>query len=223
MSGALWSLSGALIARGLGLLASMLVARMLGKEGFGELGIIQSTVGMFGIFAGFGLGMTATKIVAEYRDQDPSKAGRTIALSNLVAVGTGALMTLALLVLAPWLASRTLAAPHLSRLLRIGSGLLLLGAVTGAQTGAMAGFEAFRALALVNLLTGVLAFPLMVGGVWMGGLRGASLGLLLTGVANWAMNRKALQAEMRRAGVTPDIAGADRKLACCGLFPFRPC
>jgi len=37
---------------------------LLGTVGFGELGVIQSTVGMFGVFAGLGLGMTATKYVA---------------------------------------------------------------------------------------------------------------------------------------------------------------
>ena len=64
--GAFWSLSGAVLARGLGLLATIFVARLLGKEGFGALGLIQSTVGMFGVVAGFGMGMTATKNIAEF-------------------------------------------------------------------------------------------------------------------------------------------------------------
>jgi hypothetical protein len=51
--GAFWSLAGTFISRGLSLIASIIVARMLGKVGFGELGIIQSTMGMFGVFAGF--------------------------------------------------------------------------------------------------------------------------------------------------------------------------
>ncbi len=54
---------------------------MLGKEEFGKLGIVQSTVGMFQVFAGFGLGLTATKYVAEFRDSDPAKTGRIIGLS----------------------------------------------------------------------------------------------------------------------------------------------
>src|SRR5208283_1869288 len=42
--GTFWSLVGTVLARGLSVLASIVVARQLGKEGFGELGIIQSTV-----------------------------------------------------------------------------------------------------------------------------------------------------------------------------------
>ena len=86
--GVFWSMAGAVISRGLMLAASVLVARMLGKMGFGELGMIRSTVGMFGIFAGFGLGLTATKHVAEFRSSDPERAGRIISLSWLVAMVT---------------------------------------------------------------------------------------------------------------------------------------
>ena len=100
--GAFWSLAGAVISRGLALLSSILVARLLGKTGFGELGMIQSTVGMFGAFAGFGLGLTATKHVAEFRQKDPVKAGRILALANIIALASGGIMTVALLVMAPW-------------------------------------------------------------------------------------------------------------------------
>ena len=46
--GVFWSMVGALISRGLMLVAFVLVARMLGKIGYGELGMVQSTVGMLG-------------------------------------------------------------------------------------------------------------------------------------------------------------------------------
>jgi O-antigen/teichoic acid export membrane protein len=76
--GVFWSMAGAMISRGLMLVATVAVARLLGKTGYGELGMIQSTVGMFGVFAGFGLGLTATKHVAELRQSDPIRAGRIL-------------------------------------------------------------------------------------------------------------------------------------------------
>src|SRR5271157_1570211 len=69
--GAFWSIIGSLISRGLGMVAGILVARLLGKHDYGQLGMVQSTTGMFGIFAGFGMGLTANKHVAEFRRQDP--------------------------------------------------------------------------------------------------------------------------------------------------------
>ncbi|MDQ3920568.1 MAG: oligosaccharide flippase family protein, partial [Acidobacteriota bacterium] len=61
---------------------AVIAARCLGRKGYGELGIIQSTVGMFQVFAGFGLGLTATKYVAEFKRQNPERAGHIIAVST---------------------------------------------------------------------------------------------------------------------------------------------
>ena len=122
--GAFWSLAGATISRGLMLLSSIFVARMLGAEGFGQLGMLRSTVEMFGVFAGFGLGVTATKHVAQFRKADPLRAGRVIAMSRLVAWLAGGVMAIVLALIAPWLAVHALAAPQLGGLLRVG-GLLL--------------------------------------------------------------------------------------------------
>ena len=58
--------------------------------GMSVLGMIQSTVGGFGTFAGFGLGVTAAKHVAESRRSEPARAVRIIVLSSIVAIVTGA-------------------------------------------------------------------------------------------------------------------------------------
>jgi O-antigen/teichoic acid export membrane protein len=184
---------------------------MLGKVGFGEFGIIQSTVGMFGVFAGFGLGLTATKHVAEFRVQDPERAGRFMALSELVAVGSGGIMAVALVVCAPWLAEHTLAAPHLKGPLQVSAALLFLSALNGAQTGALSGFEAFKTTARVNVLAGLASFPLMVGGVLLAGLRGAVWGLVASMGVNWILNHFALRVEARKARVPFTLKGCARE------------
>src|SRR5205809_607488 len=85
LSASIWSLAGATGGKGLTLISSIIAARILGREGFGAFGVIQGTVGSFGIFAGLGLGLTATKYVAELRVIDPKRAGRIIALSQRIA------------------------------------------------------------------------------------------------------------------------------------------
>ena len=102
-------------SRGFLLAASVVCARFLGKEGFGALGMIQSTAGMFGVFAGLGLGLTATKYVAEFRRQDPTRAGRILALSASTAFVSGGAITVLLILLAPYLAKHVLATPQLAR------------------------------------------------------------------------------------------------------------
>jgi len=196
--GVFWSMAGAVISRSLMLAAWVLVARMLSKTGYGELGIIQSTVGMFGVFAGFGLGLTATKHVAEFRSSDPERAGRIISLSWLVAMATGGLMALGLFIFAPWLAEHTINAPHLAGVLRIGALKLFINALNGAQTGALSGFEAFKTIAYVNLFVGLISFPVLVGGAYLGGLTGAVWALAINLGINWLLNHLALRKEARR-------------------------
>jgi O-antigen/teichoic acid export membrane protein len=193
--GAFWSVAGGVLSRGSVLAASVGCARLLGTRGFGELGMIQSTAGMFGIFAGMGLGLTATKYVAEFRHKDPVRAGRILALSAAVAVISGALMTVALIVAASFLAKHTLSAPQLAGSLAIGSGLVMFGAMNGAQTGALAGLEAFQSLARVNLWAGLSTLVLVVSGAWYGGLRGAVCGLVAAIAANWLLNNLAIRRE----------------------------
>lgn len=199
--GAFWSLTGSLISRGLGMLAGIVVARILGKHAYGQLGMVQSTAGLFGVFAGFGMGLTANKHVAEFRASDPARAGRIIGLSSLVSWATGGLMTIALFILAPWLARTTLAAPEMSGLLRAGSLLLLFGGVNGAQTGALAGFEAFKTIARVNLIAGLSAFPITLAGAWLWGVAGSVWALAANLGLNCLLNFIALRQEAARCGV----------------------
>jgi O-antigen/teichoic acid export membrane protein len=199
--GVFWSMAGSVISRGLMLCATVLVARMLGKTVYGELGMIQSTVGMFGVFAGFGLGLTATKHVAEFRKNDPERAGRIIGLSGLFAIGTGGVMAFGLLILAPWLAEQTINAPHLTGVLRIGALILFINALNGAQTGALSGFEAFKTIAYVNLFVGFTSFPILVCGAYFGGLTGAVWALAINLCFNWFLNHWALRKEARRCNV----------------------
>jgi O-antigen/teichoic acid export membrane protein len=199
--GALWNVLAAVISRGMGLLSSICVARFLGKEAFGELGIIQSTVGMFGVLAGLGLGLTSTKYVAQFREKDPDRAGRIIALCSIVALLSGAAISLLLIAAAPWLAQQSLSAPHLGTLLQLSCPLLILSALNGSQTGTLAGFEAFSRIARINLLSGLLTLPLVIAGAFIGQTQGVVWALTASMAINCCLNRVAVQDEARRANI----------------------
>ena len=216
--GVFWSMAGAVISRGLMLVATVLVARMLGKTVYGELGMIQSTVGMFGVFAGFGLSLTATKHVAEFCRSDPDRAGRIIGLSGLFAMVTGGLMALGLFIFAPWLAEHTINAPHLSGVLRIGALILFINALNGAQTGALSGFEAFKTIAYVNLFVGLISFPILVCGAYFGGLAGAVWALTINLGVNWLLNHLALRKEARRYKVPFTLKNCSREMSVLWRF-----
>lgn len=199
--GVFWSITGTMISRGLMVAASVLIARLLGKTGYGELGMIRSTIEMSGVLAGFGLGVTATKFVSQFFRQDPDRAGRIIALSFISSILTGIAMTIVLLAIAPWLAIFMLNAPHLANVLRIGSPMILLSAVNGAQIGTLAGFEAFHTIARINVITGIVSFPILAFGAWADGLSGVILGQIIVLAINWWLNFCALGELYGRHGV----------------------
>ena len=201
--GALWALAGAVVSRGLTLASSVLAGRLLGTTGFGEIGMIQSTQGLFGVVAGAGLGLAATKFVAESRSTDLAKAGRCVTLATTIAVVSGMVMALLLLVLSEVMASSVLSAPHLSVELQVATGLVLFGTINGVQTGALVGFGNFRAVAILNSIRGVCLCGLLVGGIRVGGVLGGVVGLVLTEaiavVANHVALRRVLPAPAPRS------------------------
>jgi O-antigen/teichoic acid export membrane protein len=218
--GATWSLLGMGAAQGLAVLASILAARLLGKVAFGEYGMVTGTVGAFGILAGLGLGVTATKYTAEHRTADPARAGRILGLSAQLAAISGGFVSIAVFLLAPWLADRTLNAPHLAGELRLGCILLFLNALDGMQVGALAGLEAFKATAHVSLIRGLLTFPLLLAGVWFFGLFGAVAASVLLGTVGWALNQRALRRECAKAGILIDYRAVREDLPILWRFSF---
>jgi O-antigen/teichoic acid export membrane protein len=204
--GAFWSVVGAVVSRAMGLAASVLLARLLGRTPFGELGTIQSTVGLFGIFAGLGLGITATKYVAELREIEKDRCGRVIGFSLSTAVAGGAVAGLGLVLFGKWLAVHTLAAPHLANALRCGAGLVVFNTVQGAYLGALSGFEAFRQSAWVNFFTGILGAPLVVFGGLLAGVEGAVWGMVLQALVGCILGHIALAKELEGACVRLSFA-----------------
>jgi O-antigen/teichoic acid export membrane protein len=204
--GTFWMLMGAVISRMLGLLTSILLARILGKIAFGELSIIQSTTGLFGAFAGLGIGITATKYVAEFRESKPVRCGRVIGFSLSAALAGGSLAGLGLFLFGGWLATRTLAAPQLAPLLRASTGLVVFGALQGAYLGAMSGFEAFKQVSRVNWISSLVGVPLAVAGTVLAGLEGAVWAMILQAALGCALGHWALARETRKAKIQISFA-----------------
>lgn len=213
--GAFWALVGAVVSRGLTLASSVVAGRLLGTTGFGEIGMIQSTQGLFGIVAGAGLGLAATKFVAEFRSTDPAKTGRCATLATTIALVSGSVMALVLLACSGVMASSVLRAPHLTAELQVATGLVLFGTINGVQTGALVGFGDFRTLAVLSSIRGASLCGLLIAGIAVGGVLGGVVGLVLTEAIAVLANQVAL----RRILPAP-VTWRDRRAAWSELVPM---
>src|SRR5262249_53495765 len=116
--GTFWTLLGTLVAQGASLVSSIIAARLLGPAGYGELGMVRSTMLLLSIPAGTGLGIVASKYVAQYRDVDPARAGRLIGLLLALATFLSVLVMLLCLATTGPLANAALKAGQLEMPLR---------------------------------------------------------------------------------------------------------
>ncbi|MBY0508267.1 MAG: oligosaccharide flippase family protein [Bryobacteraceae bacterium] len=215
---AAWSFLAAAIGRGSNLAAVVICARVLSQEEFGQVALIQSTVGMFGPLAGLGLATTTTKFLAEYRDTDPARAGRILALSLAAAGAAGLLLTGVLILLAPALATYGFAASNLSSQLIQASGLLAFGVFEAVQTGVLTGLEAFPRLARLSVWNGLLSIPSVSFLAYFYGASGAIAGLTLAVILSCLLNAVVLRAECRKWGIRPTFTGANAERGM--LFAF---
>ena len=186
--GSVWAFSGSIISKSLMLLSTIIIARLLGKTNFGQFGIIQSTISMFTLFASFGLGITATKYIAELRDSDPLQAGNIIASTNMFAGLLGFSFTVLLLIFAPFIAMKIINAPYLVGEIRVGGLILFFSAMNGAQSGALAGFEDFKSIAKINIWTTLIYLPIQALTTYCWGLTGVIIGLGIFSFVQWTFN-----------------------------------
>lgn len=204
VAGGAWNLLGNAAPQALGFGAQIVISRMLGKASFGQLGVIYGTLITCGTFAGLGLSLTATKHVAEFRRTNSPRAARIILLTSLITWAVAGVITMAVAAAAPWVARVILKDPTLVLPLRVGCPLILLTALSALQLGVLAGFEAFRAVAGLNIAMGVCSAPILLAGAWLGGVTGmlaayVSVAAITWGVSQWMVLQRARDFRVRTA------------------------
>jgi len=183
--GSAWSFVGSIGTRLLALIAMIFIARITGKKAFGELGILQSTLGLAGLLAGSSLGAAATRFVARHRSRDTSRLGSTIGMLNMIGAISILSTTLIILCSSPWIAARILNAPELGISLNLGCILMGCNVLRGIQSGCLAGFERFDINAKSNLVEGVISLLASVILARFLGLNGAIIGFSIGAIASW--------------------------------------
>ncbi|WAT17574.1 oligosaccharide flippase family protein [Aurantiacibacter sp. MUD11] len=200
-----WSTLGAIGWKGLTAASSILVARILGPAGFGELGIVRATANLFTVYAGFRLGTTATKHLAEFKESDPDRAGRILRMSLVMsAVFCG--ITAAILVLGgPFIAARWLDNAGLALPLQIAGAFLFFQAYSSMRETVLIGTENFKAFARVQTVKGLTTALLIVPGAYFYGVAGAVAGLALAAFLSFLVLRVYIRRALAEVEVNEQV------------------
>lgn len=205
-----WSIVGDGVSRALMLLSLVILARMLGADGYGEFGFVRSTSALLATLGGLGLGLAANRFLAEFRSSDKLFSGEIVGSSYALAMTAGFIFGLGLFLFSPWIADSLLQQPSLRMGLRLASVLLAVNALNGAQIGILQGFSEFRSIAICNGVQGIVgALSIVVGGMAFG-VNGAYGGLLLHGIAGIGVCHLAIARSMRAQSLEMSFAVSAR-------------
>lgn len=199
--GFFWLTACSILARIGALIATILVARILGREVYGEFSLIRSTVNGFVVLASFGMGRASTKYVAELVATNKERVGRIIALNYVFSFVASAVVATLFCLGAPRLYADVVDAPRLIPQARLSAILLILSALVSAQAGVMSGFQAFRGLAIATAASGLGSIPFFVLGARFGGLSGAILGFASGALLNYLINGAFIYRQLKRHGI----------------------
>ncbi len=199
--GAMWSIVGAGVASGCTMLGNIVSARVLGAAPFGEMAIVLSTTNLFTSLFTAGMGMTATRYVAESRDSDRDRAGAIIGLSWATSIVVGAIAAMLVVFFAPVLSRQVLGKENLALPLSLGAVAMFFAALNGSQTGTLSGFESFRQVAFGNLIRGLGIVVLVSGGAILYGLNGALIGYAAAGAAATIYYQAVVRRECSASGI----------------------
>lgn len=183
-----WALLGSVLGKGLSLLAGIMVARFLGREIYGEYGLIKSTLLQISVFSTLGLGYTGTRYVAKVYNESKGEIKHIIRVIFRVTFISSAFMALLLFLFASQVAV-VIKAPDMTLALRLTAIIIVLNAVNTSQIGIMSGLKQFRQIAINNTYAGILTFITSALFAYFWGLNGALISLFISMLFNaWINN-----------------------------------
>ncbi len=201
LSGFLKTLLGTFGAQAGTYAAMVLLTRFLGVESFGRFGAIQATLtAAFGLST-LGLGITATRYVAQFRIADPIRAGRVIGLCNLSAFASGLLFGASLFGSAGLISQILFHSGDLTWPIRITAFAILLMSMNANQSGTLIGFQAFGRLLRVQILQSFLTVGLTYALVSAYGFDGAVATLPLTSLIGYVLLHREISRELKSQGI----------------------
>lgn len=217
ISGSLWSVLGNGVSRMFAVATALAAARLLGREGFGSLALVQLTITTAGTLVSWQLAQAATRFVSQFRQSSAEKAAAVARLVTILSAAAGLLAMLVLLLFADWISQQFLGQASLAPLLRLASPAVPCVLIAGAQAGILVGYEAFPQVARINAIGSVGMFLGVLGGGVSAGVNGAVAGWV---AANMVLCLYGYVALRRFRAANPAISSTPAHFPLSALFSY---
>lgn len=213
-SSVFWTTLSAIASRGLFLVRSIVMARLLGREIYGQWGIVGSIVSMLAQYSAMGAAKTASKHVAELKTSDPIRCGNVLSFIFLFTSGGLFVMSIAGVVLAKWLAVGIYSEPALTIPLMFSVLYLITLVMNSLLQGVLAGFNDFKHMAGVAVIQGAIELAVTIPLIMSLDLLGAVLGAAASFGVSALLFLRRMNKLMKQHNLSMSLHGAwsERKL-----------
>lgn len=199
--GTFWSMIGTLSAKFMIMLAGIFCVRILGKEIYGQYGMIKSTINLIMVIGGSGLGLTATKYISQYKVAHKERIPSVYGVTNLFAVVVAFTLAILVFLFADFLSIDLLHEKNLIEPMKIGALILFMITINLGQEGVLAGFEDFKSKSINLFIGNFIQGILMVLGAYHYSLVGAVIGYGMGVVLIIALNKRSINKNFKKLNI----------------------
>lgn len=212
-----WAVVGSAVSKCAAMVVSIIIARLLGVESFGEYGMVKSTLFYIAVFSTFGLGSTATRYMAQCENNDYHSISDIIRNSISITLITSSIMAVLLFTCAQYITDE----PHLISILRYTALIVIFNAINTTQLGLLSGLKQFRTIAINNTISGIATLILGVALTFYFNLVGAVMSLFITTLLQCILNHYALRKYLNKINKNRDNQATDNSATSIKhLFKF---
>jgi O-antigen/teichoic acid export membrane protein len=166
------------IERAGALVQTVLIARALGIVEYGVYGLLFTTIGFVSSVVGLQMGLTATVLVARYRDAEKAKAAAVISHVTQFALMVALVFCVLVIPFSSLLSSWLLRSPEYASAIVLGCLFVGASLLSGVQDGIAQGFEDFRSVAVTRFACAVLTVAAVYPAALLYGLDGVVVAIL---------------------------------------------
>lgn len=182
-----WAIFGNGLGNGLMLFAGIIIARYLGKDLYGEYGLIKTTMLYIGAFSTLGLMTTSTKYIAIAVKETPwmiKSLAKDAIFITLVCSGS---LSLLFIIFAKTIAS-FLDEPDLTLSFRMLGIIIVFRSLQLTESGILGGLSKYNIIAKYNIISSFIMLVCAILLTYIWGLLGALIALLISQIINTILN-----------------------------------
>ncbi|WP_169828986.1 oligosaccharide flippase family protein [Chromobacterium amazonense] len=182
LNSAFWCGVGSIATNGVNILSQIIAARIIGKEAYGQLVLLQSTTSTIGIFAGLGIGITATRYVAALKDSSPERLINILTLAEIALLVIGVFLSMIIGFQHDFIAVNILKSPEISSPLFISAFAIPIISIDNYKKSILIGLSKYRDFAYSSLLGCIPSIPIIAILAIKFGILGVAISMLVSAI-----------------------------------------